>query len=434
MRLSTPKKLSLLIAILLIVVVSLKLMPIASAQFYIETRADINQDGQVNIFDFNEFVTDFGKGSGIPTTDPTQNQYHLVSHEDHIVMRFEEGYGSRSGIWLDLFQNGTELDLNSQNFMVTHAPEDSALLTVVSDQNTPNSGYSIDAKSPGSTSVITMVKSAQNLNLLAIKRLPVTIYDSSKFSCADDGPINVNFVTGEDAQIPIGQIGINVNTVNNKFVGYQYDFDGDGFYDTHITENNIMPFKFLSPGSYLPRYRIVGSNNLFQDCEYPTRLTVTGEVIEPDDLTSEMYPVDWSVDNIHFTAQSFIITANGRVYKPPQDTQLIQYTDTSNGIPSGLVLALRWNDNDEEIRLNIIFKIDQDSWEYDSMQFEDARYFSWIEFQMPSTVPRLTSDFQSNHLFPNSISMHSDPEVWKMKKGHIAIKQARVSITKPDGL
>ena len=62
---------------------------------------------------------------------------------------------------------------------------------------------------------------------------------------------------------------------NSNLVGYQWDYEGNGSWDSDVKLDAIQ-HTYTTAGQYTPKYRILGTNDQWSDtCTYPFTITVT---------------------------------------------------------------------------------------------------------------------------------------------------------------
>lgn len=92
-------------------------------------------------------------------------------------------------------------------------------------------------------------------------------------------------------------------------IGYQWDFEGDGTWDSGVQLNSIN-YTYEKPGTYTPKYRILDKDDRWSEtCTYPFKVevatppstvTATFTCVQPHDSYTSNHvdlAVDWSVYN-----------------------------------------------------------------------------------------------------------------------------------------
>jgi hypothetical protein len=429
---------SILIIIALFVV--LRYTSSTSAQFLSETRSDINNDGVVDIFDLNSFISNFGKGKASEWSQDHPG-YHTVLNNNYLILVQESsnlgtdhrGSTRRDGLTVELYSNGKKQNLESDEYKVFFSVDDDSVIQVQPQKETPNSVFSVIANNPGSSNVNIIIKRYPDLEVVHNTTLPVVVYDLWASDCAYYQPESKSIQVGEDIVIPIGsQSQGSDKHLNSSLAGYQYDFEGDGFFDTGVIENNAKTHSYNKPGTYSPIYRIVGTNNQLKDC--PSNLSIIANGNPPVEPRPSAGKVSWKTDHISLELDDFQLIANGRVYTPPSDAIIEEHYSTVPDIITEISLSIKWvNDDDDQVSLIMQFNLNDSGWEYERSIVEVAKYFSWITFTQSSLATNhLYGNYDEPKLLEQKIIAHSDPELLTNKNAILQMKNISISVSNPN--
>lgn len=143
--------------------------------------------------------------------------------------------------------------------------------------------------------------------------------------------------------------------VDSGIVGYQWDYDGDGKWDSDVMMDGIS-YTYQTPGIYNPRYRIKGANGTWsQTCSFPAVINVSPKI---------KYPISWSTPFATLKASNFSILANTKNWHGSPDIEI--HSDPGNDTYT--TLEATWHENGIEMRLFIYFAQENGRWRVTEMR------------------------------------------------------------------
>jgi len=154
---------------------------------------------------------------------------------------------------------------------------------------------------------------------------PVWLNDPlNEFTCGNEGELPPSPAFGKTpllvALYPFASIGGG----NDFIAGYQFDFDGNGTWDTDIIKDSPIIHTYGKEGNYQPKYRIRGTKNTWSEpCEYK-RKVVVGEApaFENEVISVDKINVSATVSKAHpeysFPAEEtkYFLGTSTRAFRP----------------------------------------------------------------------------------------------------------------------
>jgi hypothetical protein len=399
--------------------------------YEVSLPGDVNGNNRIDIFDFNQMVEWFGKDIIQETTFVLKpNLYPGETEQSEIL-------GDRSN-WepsVILYKGGFNVTFNpGYEYIWSVTDQNIAQISHshLCDPSQPqfdicnNSRVSVNSLQVGESFINVQAKYAGQT--IATVQIPLHVYPPEKMSCLEpsiapdtgDAPLTTFFHGGSQSLQP----GL-------YFVGYQWDFNRDGVWDT-FTEKDGLNHTFYKPGTYKPRYRIVGSNNTLSPCDYPFDVVVSGEnqptPINIPDMTTK-HPVNLQTETVSITADNMIIDVNGQYFYPFNDPlQDNGYEVRSDpGRNNYTTLEASWDQYFLPMNFYLYFGSSNGKWyvtEARTSSGIDDSNSNWIFFSNESQN-MFTSDLGQPYT-ADALILHSNPNVFTGEQAKIYFENLRI--------